>query len=295
MHRGYIKLWRKVKESRHASDGMSLFGLSCWIMVSVNHKPAWFMGDQINPGSFATSYQSLAEQCKESIMTIRRLVEKLVKYEVITKKIIRNKYTLITLCNWEDYQNEQQAIDTQTTSDRLTINKRSTDHQQQSKNEKNEKNEKNNKGEVFSPPEHLKDLWAAYLDVRKSKKAVRSNNALQLIVKKLETLAPGDHAKQHAILERSVIGNWIGVFQINDREYVKYSSISKTEEKEKLPDISIIKSKIIKLWPDGTDYEYYPADDDVKGWEEMYKTMFHNPDKSHDEIVAEIRGRLECL
>ena len=69
---------------------------------------------------------------------------------------------------------------------------------------------------AFLPPGHLADIWPDYLAGRDRKRAVKSNRALELIVGKLNQLAPGDEGQQRAILEQSIVSGWIDVFPLKN-------------------------------------------------------------------------------
>ena len=65
----------------------------------------------------------------------------------------------------------------------------------------------------FAVPTWLPDdLWKAYLDVRKKKKAANTDYALKLIIKKLERFRNMGHDPVD-ILEASVMAGWTGVFE----------------------------------------------------------------------------------
>lgn len=77
----------------------------------------------------------------------------------------------------------------------------------------------------FTPPAHLADLWPEYMETRKNKKAAKSISALERVIRKLETLAPGDHTLQFKILEKSVISGWTDVYPFTrDQDKVKPQS-----------------------------------------------------------------------
>lgn len=143
MHRGYIKLWRKSKDSRVLSESMSLFGFWCWILISVNRKKAWFMGNEILPGQLATSYGSMSDQTGLSVKQVRTYLEKFKNFGMIKRENRANRFTLITLCNWEAYNPTKEGEgQTDGTTEGTTEGKPRANQGQQSKNNKNDKNGK---------------------------------------------------------------------------------------------------------------------------------------------------------
>ena len=153
---GYIKLYRKLIQWGWYQDNVvkSLF-LHCLLMASF--RDFTWMGNCLKAGQFITSYKSLSEELGFSIQQVRTAIKKLESTEEITSKST-NKYTIITVMNWENYQveeessntvsnnpttNEQQTDNKQTTNEQQTDNKQTTNEQQHRKNYKNYKNVKN--------------------------------------------------------------------------------------------------------------------------------------------------------
>lgn len=86
----------------------------------------------------------------------------------------------------------------------------------------------------FVCPDHLVDIWPDYLATRKKKRAVDTDNALWLIIKELDKLAPGNLDRQKAILEKSIRSGWTDVYELKDKQYqiVNSTTIAKTPLQE---------------------------------------------------------------
>lgn len=142
---GYIKLYRKLIQWGWYQDNVvkSLF-LHCLLMASF--KDFTWMGNCLKAGQFITSYKSLSEELGFSVQQVRTAIKKLESTEEITSKST-NKYTLITVLNWENYQVDEEPSNTVSnnpiTNEQQTNNKRITNEQQHRKNVKNYKNVKN--------------------------------------------------------------------------------------------------------------------------------------------------------
>ena len=142
---GYIKLYRKLIQWGWYQDNVvkSLF-LHCLLMASF--RDFTWMGNCLKAGQFITSYKSLSEELGFSVQQVRTAIKKLESTEEITSKST-NKYTLITVLNWENYQVEDETINTVSnnpiTNEQQTNNKQTTNEQQHRKNVKNNKNVKN--------------------------------------------------------------------------------------------------------------------------------------------------------
>jgi len=105
MHRGYVNLWRKTIDSQFFSMGLKHIGLFCYLLLRANWKTGWFMGEEIHPGQMATSITKLADTLGEHRHTVKRLLNDLSNQSMITHQPKSNRWTLITICNWELYQN----------------------------------------------------------------------------------------------------------------------------------------------------------------------------------------------
>jgi hypothetical protein len=143
MHRGYLKLWRRSLETEVFSEGLSLWGFWCFLLLKVNYKKAWFCGIEIMPGQFATSYGSLADQTGASIKQLRTYLEKLTILNMIKRENRANRFTIITICHWLTYQQtEIQEGQTEGTTEGTTEGKLRANRGQQSKNLNNLENDK---------------------------------------------------------------------------------------------------------------------------------------------------------
>ena len=141
---GYIKLYRKLIQWGWYQDNVvkSLF-LHCLLMASF--KDFTWMGNSLKAGQFITSFKSLSDELGFSVQQIRTAIKKLESTEEITSKST-NKFTVITVLNWENYQVEELPSNTVNnnpiTNEQQTNNKRATNEQQHRKNVKNDKNVK---------------------------------------------------------------------------------------------------------------------------------------------------------
>jgi len=107
---GWLKLHRKSAESRYYSMGLKHIGMFKVIMLKANWKIGYFQGHEIHPGSFATSISGLAESLCEDRRTVRKLLDDLEKFGMISRKSFANRWTHITICNWEVYQGSDDAV-----------------------------------------------------------------------------------------------------------------------------------------------------------------------------------------
>ena len=147
MHRGYIKVWRKLVDSdiyRNLNSKHRDLMVQCLLMA--NHEPQeWeWQGELITclPGQFKTSLESIKFRCANdvSLQNIRTGLDKLEKWGFLTNKSTKSG-RIITICKWDKYQPKE--VKTNKVSNRQVTDNQQTGNRQltSNKNEKNEKNE----------------------------------------------------------------------------------------------------------------------------------------------------------
>jgi len=141
---GYIKLFRKTLGSSIFQDPF-YFKLWMYCLMKASHKEhEQIVGNQmvtLQPGQFVIGRQALTEEMnrgmkpkqKQSELTWWRYLNNLEKWEMLNIKKT-NKYSVITVSNWCNYQENEQEMNNKRTSDEQQLNT--------NKNVKNGKNEK---------------------------------------------------------------------------------------------------------------------------------------------------------
>ena len=149
---GWIKIHRKMLDWEWYTD-YPVFKLFIHLLITANHTPKSWRGQVINRGETVSSLPNLASQTGLSEQQIRTALKKLESTHEIVKRAT-HKYTVITLTNYEVYQDteksEQQTNNRQITDNQHSNNIQTTDNQQTNnrqittnKNDKNDKNDKN--------------------------------------------------------------------------------------------------------------------------------------------------------
>jgi hypothetical protein len=135
---GYIKTFRKFTEWEwYRNTNTKALFLHC--LLKANHKPKKWQGIVIPPGSFVTSYATLAEELGLSMQEIRTAKRNIQSTGEITSQST-SKLTIITVLNWAKYQaSDNDESTSESTSDidetQQTSNKQTTT----TKNIKNER------------------------------------------------------------------------------------------------------------------------------------------------------------
>jgi hypothetical protein len=136
MYRGFICLWRKLKDDPvwTCSSAPQKVILITILLMTSHKKNEWvWKGHKFNvePGQMITSIESIRVAAGKGISTrqVRTALEKFSRLEFLTIETT-NTNSLITVNNWITYQSHDKPIDKpidkQVTNDRQTIDKRLT-------------------------------------------------------------------------------------------------------------------------------------------------------------------------
>lgn len=154
---GWIKVHRKLFEWEWYSDS-KMVHLFLHLLLSANHKDGKFQGVDIKRGQVLTGRHKLSAVTGLSEQNIRTCLLKLESTNEITIKTT-NKNSIITLINYDLYQNESDNLEqvTNKITSKLTNNQPTTNQQVTTNN-----NDKNNKNEEEVLKQHndvLRKLW----------------------------------------------------------------------------------------------------------------------------------------
>lgn len=147
---GFIKLHRKLVAWGWYQNYV-VKDLFIHLLLNANFRTSTWQGQVLEAGQLVTGLKQLSADLGFSIQQIRTALNKLKSTGEITIKST-NKYSIITVVNWADYQSGEDFVTSKLTSkstnEQQTNNKQITNNQQQKKNIKNVKNEKNDKNIV---------------------------------------------------------------------------------------------------------------------------------------------------
>ena len=177
---GFIKLHRKLVAWGWYQDYV-VKDVFLHLLLTANFKRTKWQGRTLEEGQVVIGYQKLADELGFGVRRVRTAIDKLKStHEVTTEST--NKFTIVTIVNWREYQSGEVDTDTQTdthfdkqlTNNRQTTDKQLTNNRQQRKNVKNVKNDKNGKkregtlspygtfANVFLTDSELADLQSRY-------------------------------------------------------------------------------------------------------------------------------------
>jgi hypothetical protein len=164
---GYIKVYRKMMCSSIWQDP-DLFRLWMYCLMKATHKEKNIIIDKrevkLQAGQFLTGRFSLNQEFNQGVSSRKRVkettlwswIKKLEKIGNIDIKSF-NKYSVITVVNWHEYQDNQDIL----TTEQQQNNNRTTTEQQQTDTNKNVKNDKNVK-ELKDSLSQIENLRSRY-------------------------------------------------------------------------------------------------------------------------------------
>lgn len=149
MHQGYVKLYRKSIDNEMMKNH-KLWVFWTWCLMKASHKrKKIFVGYQeiiLEPGQLVFGRKTAAINLRMSERSIRTCLQILKKAKNLTIKST-NKFSIITIINWDRYQSDYFKNDQQ--NDKRATSKRPASDQQTTTN-KNDKNVKNEKKKTLS-------------------------------------------------------------------------------------------------------------------------------------------------
>lgn len=167
MHRGFIKLHRKMLQWEWKDRPLTL-ALFIHLLMSANFKDTTWQGISISAGQVVVGRKKLSIETGLSEQQVRTALERLKTTNEITIKTT-NKYSIISITNWNLYQDSNQQIP----------NKQPTNNQQiTTSKECKERKECKEKNIGLRPLYISENLWNDFLAVRKAKKAPMTETAL---------------------------------------------------------------------------------------------------------------------
>lgn len=127
---GWIKIHRSLLDWEWYSD-TNCVRLALHFLLKANYQPKKWQGITIVRGQLVISRGQLSEETGLSQMQIRTTIDKLDKCGFITKSAT-SKYTIVTICNYDSYQQLQDGYDDgcQPTDNQQITNEQPSDNQQ---------------------------------------------------------------------------------------------------------------------------------------------------------------------
>ena len=109
---GWISLYRKFVNWEWYTDANTM-RVFLHLLLLANHKENKWRGILIERGQLVTSYNSISDDLNLTVQEIRTSFKRLKSTNEITTKST-NKYTLVTILKYNDYQDNQEENNKQT-------------------------------------------------------------------------------------------------------------------------------------------------------------------------------------
>jgi hypothetical protein len=156
---GWIKTYRKFVEWEWF-DNAEMVQLFMYLLLSANHEPQKWHGITVERGQVIIGRAAICKKLKLSPQVYRTCIERLKSTNEITSEST-NKFTVITICKYADYQQEicdGNQQNNQQNNQQVT-NKQPTNNQQITTN-KNDKNEiiKEDKKDIGGDSAHVPEV-----------------------------------------------------------------------------------------------------------------------------------------
>jgi hypothetical protein len=153
---GYIKLYRKLLDNPIVCKDVETLGIWIYLLLNATHKKVDVLFNSkkitLEPGQLITGRKAIAAKLKVDESKVERTL-KMLKNEQQIEQQTSSKNRLITILNWELYQQNEQQLEQQVNNERTT----SEQQVNTNKNEKNVKNERNNISIA-----QFEEFWKAY-------------------------------------------------------------------------------------------------------------------------------------
>jgi len=127
---GYIKVFRQIEQWEWYNDA-NTFRVFVHLMLNANYRETRYQGREIPPGSYATTYQKIAEKLGISWSQARTAIDHLKSTSEIAVNIAP-KFIVVGVQNWAKYQGDELDERTQKrTQERTQIAPKSEKHRTQ--------------------------------------------------------------------------------------------------------------------------------------------------------------------
>lgn len=146
---GYIKLHRQLLDWEWF-DNPNMVKVWVYFLLKAKYKDCSWQGITIPRGSFITSLDTISKDCKMSVREVRTCLNRLKLTGELTIKTT-NRYSMVTICKYDDYNSVDSEIDKQTdkpTDNQETSQRQTNDKQTTTDKEYNNINNRKKKKEI---------------------------------------------------------------------------------------------------------------------------------------------------
>ena len=160
MAEGWIKLHRSILDWEWYKKPKTA-ALFFHLLLNANHKASKFQGRDVPKGSMVTGLLSISSDTGLSVQSVRTSLDHLKSTGEITIKST-NHFSIITITNWEKYQDINTPDNKQLTNHQQTTNNRQECKNERMKEDKNIAAGAVKKKTRLSPDWELPDEWGEW-------------------------------------------------------------------------------------------------------------------------------------
>lgn len=220
---GFVKIHRKMLDNPVVCKDNDYFRVWLYLLLNASHKgySAIFNGKKIElkAGQLITGRKSIAEKCNISESKAQRILKSF-EIEQQIEQQTGNKNRLITVLNWDKYQNSEQQIEQQVNIKR-TSNEQQVNTNKNVKNDKKVKNVNNKAAPLVSPPFSgiILDKVNEWLQYKKERKQSYKSTGLSVLFRQIQSEID-KHGEDFVIsvIDKSIMNNWNGLFFDNSKQ-----------------------------------------------------------------------------
>lgn len=233
---GWISLHRKSLEST-VFQNVKVWYVWTWCLLKANYEDNLFLFNGkdilIKRGQFITGRTKALEEMPDlTAQTYRTSIEYLKSTNRITTKVT-NRFTIITVCKYDDYQKENSQINQQNfnQSNQPLTNKQPTDNQQITTNNNLNKVNKFNKKKL---PNFFNKNFSSEVNeliedfIQQEKRDLNHDfnySRLKKLIEKLKIIAPTDLEKIE-VIKKAIATGWHTFEKLTDKEKAELDFIN---------------------------------------------------------------------
>ena len=219
---GYYIKARKIQESQIQKKPPHVREIWDWLLMNANHSTVKYNGFEVKRGQLFRTYKEIRDglswfvgyrkmmysenQTKKAMKTLRECLM------IDSAKALGG--VLITIINYDTYQNPKNYERTNDSTNERT-NAEPMRNQGGTDNNKNVKNKKNETISIC--PDHyskeLKEKLNDFISNRKAIKSPMTENAIKLLISKIEKLSSGNQDLAISMIDEAIINNWKSIYE----------------------------------------------------------------------------------
>lgn len=212
----WFKVYNKIVRWQW-HDTPEMLSMLIHLLAMANYEDRMWHGITVRRGQLVTSLSKLSSMTGISVKSVRTCLKRFEECDCVAIKRT-NKYSLITICNYEFYQYNP---DTDGHADGQAKGKQGASKGQHLQNNRIIEKEKESiskdipkKENRFGDMEEAMEVWLEYK--KEIRDAYKTERGMAACCNNLRRLSGGNPDTAMAIVEQSIANNWKGLFELKD-------------------------------------------------------------------------------